>query len=59
MAPRLFGFEFLRPKKDQISRAEALSPQPSGTLHSPVPPENQDGALNVQWGTGGGYYGYY
>jgi hypothetical protein len=59
MAPRLFGFEFLKPKKLQIDRQEALSPQPSGTQHSPVPPENQDGALNIQYGSGGGYYGYY
>jgi hypothetical protein len=59
MAPRLFGFEFLKPKKLQIPRQEALSPKPTGTQHSPVPPENQDGALNVQYGSGGGYYGYY
>lgn len=59
MPPRLFGFEFLKPKAQQIDRAEALSPQPTGTQHSPVPPENQDGALNIQYGSGGGYYGYY
>lgn len=58
MALRLFGFDFndLRRKREQESQK---SPVPSGTAHSPVPPENQDGALNVQYGGGGGYYGYY
>lgn len=58
MAPKLFGFDFndLLRKKEQEARK---SPVPTGNALSPVPPENQDGALNVQYGGAGGYYGYY
>jgi hypothetical protein len=56
--PKLFGFEF---DWNRRSSAPATPPnsKPTGTALSPVPPDNQDGALNVQYGTGGGYYGYY
>ncbi len=55
-ARRLFGFEFLR--KD-VAKENPFDPKPSGTKLSPVPPDNQDGARNIQYGAGGGYYGYY
>src|SRR5579885_1846894 len=55
-ARRLFGFEFLR---QDVEKEDPLSLKPSGTKLSPVPPDNQDGALNIQYGAGGGYYGYY
>lgn len=53
---RLFGFEFLR---HDVEKEDPLSTRPTGTKLSPVPPDNQDGALNIQYGAGGGYYGYY
>lgn len=56
-ARRLFGFEFLRQNNDE--KEPPFSPKPSGTKLSPVPPENADGALNISYGAGGGYYGYY
>lgn len=56
-ARKLFGFEFLRQNDDD--RESPQSPIPSGTKLSPIPPDNRDGALNVQYGAGGGYYGYY
>jgi hypothetical protein len=56
-ARRLFGFEFLR--QHDAEKEPPFSPKPSGTKLSPVPPDNQEGALNVQYGGGGGYYGYY
>jgi len=55
--PRLFGWEFTWNPKS--SKPGSSDPRPTGTALSPVPPENYDGALNVQYGTGGGYYGYY
>ena len=55
--PRIFGFEFTFNRKS--SMPASTSPIPTGTALSPVPPENKDGALNIQYGSGGGYYGYY
>lgn len=55
--PNLFGFQF------DFNRKSTAPPQqsskPTGSTLSFVPPENQDGALNIQYGAGGGYYGYY
>jgi len=53
---KLFGFEF---PFNQRSSKSTVDTKPSGTAISPIPPENQDGALNVQYGTGAGYFGYY
>lgn len=55
--PRLFGFEFDFNRKSSAPTASLNAPT-SNTV-SFVPPDNQDGALNVQFGTGGGYFGYY
>jgi len=57
MPPKLFGWEF--PWNRKSSRPGADSVQPTGTALSPVPADDKDGALNVQYGAGGGYYGYY
>jgi hypothetical protein len=54
---KFFGFEFEFNKSS--SKPGTQSPVPTGTTHSPVAPDTQDGALNVQYGAGGGYYGYY
>ena len=58
MALRLFGFEFVSKEKEEAAAA-ARTTKPVGTQLSPIPPDNQDGALNIQFGAGGGYYGYY
>lgn len=55
--PRLFGYEFNFNRKSSAPVSNLLTPT-SNTI-SFVPPDNQDGALNVQFGTGGGYFGYY
>jgi hypothetical protein len=55
---KFFGFEFDWNKRSSGNTA-VISTQPTGTALSPVPPDNQDGAISVQFGTGGGYYGYY
>ena len=55
--PRLFGFEFDFNRKSSAPTASLVAPT-SNTV-SFVPPDNQDGALNVQFGTAGGYFGYY
>lgn len=57
MPPRLFGWEF--PWNRKTGKPGANSLQPTGTALSPVPQEDREGALNVQYGAGGGYYGYY
>lgn len=54
---KLFGWEFDFNQKS--SNPAAQTTKPTGTALSPIPPENQDGALNIQFGAGGGYYGYY
>lgn len=55
--PRLFGFEFDFNRKSSAPVSNLL--KPSSNAISFVPPDNQDGALNVQFGTAGGYFGYY
>lgn len=55
--PKLFGFEFNFNRKSSAPVSDLLKPT-SNTV-SFVPPDNQDGALNVQFGTAGGYFGYY
>ncbi len=56
----LFGWEFsLARHSTENSRKIAQTRKPTGDTLSFVPPENQDGALNVQYGAGGGYFGYY
>lgn len=55
--PRLFGFEFTFNRASSANTAQLLSP-PANTV-SFVPPDNQDGALNIQYGSAGGYFGYY
>lgn len=55
--PKIFGWEFAWDRKS--SKPLSDSPKPTGTTLSPIPPDNQDGALNIQYGSGGGYYGYY
>lgn len=57
MAPRLFGFEFNWPGKQDKSPVQGT--KPTGTVLSPVPPDDKEGALNVAFGGAGGYYGYY
>ena len=54
---KLFGFEFDWNRKSTKPATQSI--KPTGTALSPIPPENADGALNVQYGAGGGYYGYY
>jgi len=51
--PRLFGFEFDWNKRS-TKAPEQVNGKPTGTALSPVPPDNQDGALNIQYGAGGG-----
>jgi len=55
--PRLFGFEFNFNKKSSAPTSSLL--KPTSNAISFVPPDNQDGALNVQYGSAGGYFGYY
>lgn len=55
--PRLFGYEFNFNRKSSAPVSNLL--RPSSNTTSFVPPDNQDGALNVQFGTAGGYFGYY
>ena len=55
--PRIFGFEFTWNRKS--SKPGSTSPYPTGTVLSPVPPQDMDGAINIQYGSGGGYFGYY
>ena len=55
--PRLFGFEFQFNRKSSAPTSSLVSP--TSNAISFVPPDNQDGALNVQFGTAGGYFGYY
>lgn len=57
MGVRIFGYEFDARKVS--SSANPTSLQPSNTVNSPVPPDDRDGALNISYGAGGGYYGYY
>jgi len=55
--PALFGFEF---NFNRTSSAPTTSlTKPTSNTISFVPPDNQDGALNVQFGSAGGYFGYY
>jgi hypothetical protein len=58
MAPRLFGFEFTWNRKNNATPAQQTT-QPTGTVLSPVPPPNNDGALSVTYGGAAGAYGYY
>ena len=55
--PRLFGFEFDFNRRS--SAPAAVSKEPTSNTVSFVPPDNQDGALNVQFGAAGGHFGYY
>lgn len=55
--PRLFGFEFTFNRASSANTQQLLAPT-SNTV-SFVPPDNQDGALNIQYGSAGGYFGYY
>ncbi|MDE2106381.1 MAG: hypothetical protein KGL39_54700, partial [Patescibacteria group bacterium] len=55
--PRIFGFEFTWDRKS--SKPASTSPYPTGNVLSPVPPQDLDGAINIQYGSGGGYFGYY
>ena len=55
--PRLFGFEFNFNQKSSAPTASLL--KPTSNAISFVPPDNQDGALNIQYGSAGGYFGYY
>lgn len=55
--PRLFGFEFNFNRKSSAPTTSLL--KPTSNAISFVPPDNQDGALNVQYGSAGGYFGYY
>jgi hypothetical protein len=55
--PRIFGFEFTWNRKS--SKPGSTSPYPTGNVLSPVPPQDLDGAINIQYGSGGGYFGYY
>jgi Bacteriophage T4-like portal protein (Gp20) len=57
---KLFGYEFsLARTSTENARKIAASRKPVADPKSFVPPENQDGAINVQYGAGGGYFGYY
>ena len=55
--PRLFGFEFDFNRRS--SAPAAVGDEPTSNTVSFVPPDNQDGALNVQHGAAGGHFGYY
>ena len=55
--PRLFGFEFDFNRRS--SAPIAVNTTPTSNTVSFVPPDNQDGALNVQFGAAGGHFGYY
>ena len=55
--PRIFGYEFQWNRKS--SKPGSTSPYPTGNVLSPVPPQDMDGAINIQYGSGGGYFGYY
>jgi hypothetical protein len=55
--PKLFGFEFNFNRKSSAPALNTL--EPSSNTISFVPPDNRDGSLNVQFGTAGGYFGYY
>ena len=57
MPLKFFGWEFDFDRKS--SKPGATDIRPTGSALSPVPPENTEGALNIQYGAGGGYYGYY
>jgi hypothetical protein len=54
---KFFGYEFDWNKRSSGNTAPTTVP--TGTALSPVPPNNDDGAINIQYGQGGGYYGYY
>jgi len=54
---KFFGWEFDFDRSS--SNAATFNTQPNGTALSPVPPENTDGAMSVQFGATGGAYGYY
>lgn len=55
--PRLFGFEFDFNRRS--SAPLSVNNTPASNTVSFVPPDNQDGALNVQFGGAGGHFGYY
>lgn len=55
--PKLFGWEFDFNRRSSAPTTSLTKPT-SNTI-SIVPPDNQDGALNVQFGSAGGYFGYY
>ena len=55
--PRLFGFEFDFNRRS--SAPLSVNNSPASNTVSFVPPDNQDGALNVQFGGAGGHFGYY
>jgi hypothetical protein len=56
---KFFGFEFDWNKRSSGNTA-VISTQPTGTALSPVPPEqSRRRDFNIQFGAGGGYYGYY
>lgn len=55
---KLFGFQFDFNQKS-TGNSSIQSIRPTGTALSPVPPENQEGAINIAYGGGGGHYGYY
>lgn len=54
---KLFGFEFNYNRRSSAPNTNLL--RPTSNAISFVPPDNQDGALNVQHGSAGGYFGYY
>lgn len=54
---KFFGWEFDFDAKS--SNAATFSTKPTGTALSPIPPENTDGAMSIQFGASGGAYGYY
>lgn len=55
--PTLFGYEFTFNQKSSAP-VESLTKPTSNTV-SFVPPDHQDGAVNVSYGAAGGYFGYY
>lgn len=54
---QFFGFEFDFNRRSSAPISKGTGP--ASNTASFVPPDNQDGALNVQYGSAGGYYGYY
>lgn len=57
MPYRFFGWEF--DSDSRSSNAATFTTKPTGTALSPIPPENQDGSMSIQFGASGGAYGYY